>query len=164
MQIEICELTESLIKPVEDLFVAYSRELELDEHKDPRLTEAVLREKIFRGLFLEKWRQGIVNITISLADDDPIAFAIWQVDGPLSDWNKRPGWGFIREFYVDSHLRGQGVGAALLEEVLRRIFKKANHVYLTADESATGFWQACGFAETGEWEGNGNRIMERHKE
>lgn len=163
MQVKIIELTEETKTAAEDLFIAYSHELGMDEQSDPRLTEKVLREKIFRGLFVKKWEEGALFITLAAVGGEPAGFAIYQIDAPESDWNKRPGWGFIREFYVSPRARRQGIGRALAEHAAKRLLEKTDRLYLTGDEDegALAFWKACGYRGTGEVNENGTYTMEQ---
>ncbi len=156
MDVKIFDLTEETAAAAEELFIRYCRELELDEHMDARLNEQVLREKIFRGLFLQKWREGAVSVALTETAGALSGFAIYQIDSPASDWNRRAGWGFIREFWIDPACRGQGQGRALAEYAARQMFARTDRLYLTGDPDALGFWAACGFRETGEIDPNDN--------
>ena len=145
------------VAQLEALFLDYCRELRLSE-EDPRLTDTVLREKILQGLFLKHWQAGVVRIALAWEEDRPVGFSFYQVDGPDSDWNHRPGWGFFREFYVVPAARRRGVGRALAA-FCRAQLGPVPGVYLTADTAAEGFWRACGFTDAGETAPNGNRIF-----
>ncbi len=113
------------------------------------LSEDTIRSRLC-PFILGQWEKGIVRIALLFADDAPIGFSIYQIDDPASDWCKRPGWGFIREFFITPGHRMQGYGKALAaytETQLRSM--GAAKIYLTS-EDAIGFWIACGYGNTNE--------------
>lgn len=59
--------------------------------------------------------QGVTFLALLFDGETAVGFAQYQVDSPQSDWNERPGWGFLREWYVDAGHRGQGLGRVLAE-------------------------------------------------
>ncbi len=83
--------------------------------------------------------------------DDLIGFCQYQTDSPESDWNLRPGWGFIREFYICPDRRGRGFGRTLAAAAVSRMGGLSSRpgIYLTAEPDAVGFWSRCGFYGTG---------------
>ena len=109
-------------------------------------------EHITRGrildLFHAEQQQSIIQIALCLDNQNPIGFTIYQIDRPESDWCKRPGWGFIREFYISPEYRNKGFGsqlAAYSEIELQRL--GAKQLYVTA-EASIGFWEQCGYINT----------------
>lgn len=152
---EIREYDPAWEQAAEEQFVRYARE-DLEE----TCPDKILREKIWRGVFVTGWEKGLLSIALALADGEPAGFVIYQVDSPESDWCKRPGWGLIREFCIAPEFRRRGYGRALAEYAERELSRKADQLYLTAhDEAAVKFWTACGFSETGEVNKNGTRTM-----
>lgn len=134
----------SLRSQFEQMLVTYFID---DLHSD-------IPEDIIRGKLMEHItgyvHHHITYIAIALEGDTPIGFSIYQIDSPESDWCKRPGWGFIREFHIAEGYRGQGFGnalAAYTEQQLRSL--GAVQLYLTSD-SAAGFWEKLGWHSTQE--------------
>ena len=112
-------------------------------------------------LLVAQQESGILRVDLLVTETKPIGFSIYQIDTPESDWCKRPGWGFIREFYVAPACRLQGFGGALAahsEKQLRNM--GAEHLYLTADDGIP-FWKHCGWQETEEISSNDLRILEK---
>ena len=95
---------------------------------------------------LSQWQDGILDILLLLEGTEPAGFAICQVDSPASDWCKREGWGFIREFYIAPPYRLTGKGRFLAghTELLLKA-KQTDQVYLTTD-GALDFWLHCGYS------------------
>ena len=122
-------------------------------------------EDIVRGKladFIEgQWEAGLIRIDLVMDDETCAGFSVYQIDTPESDWCKRPGWGFIREFYVAPSFRSHGTGKTLAlhtEQALRSL--GAQHLYLTSD-NAVPFWRKCGWRLTEELCSNGQNILEK---
>lgn len=120
-------------------------------------------EEIVRGKLMELItcyaKKRIIHIAVALERETPIGFSIYQIDSAESDWCKRPGWGFIREFYIARGHRGKGCGRALAdytEHQLRNL--GATQLYLTSDD-AIGFWQRCGYSNKHEMCSNDLEIL-----
>ncbi|MBR5546832.1 MAG: GNAT family N-acetyltransferase [Clostridia bacterium] len=95
---------------------------------------------------LSQWRDGILDILLLLEKEQTEGFAICQVDSLASDWCKREGWGFIREFYVAQESRLSGKGRFLAEQTEQLLKEKqAEQVYLTTS-GALEFWLRCGYS------------------
>ncbi len=95
---------------------------------------------------LSQCHDGILEILLLLDREKTAGFAICQVDSPASDWCKREGWGFIREFYIAPSYRLMGKGRFLAghtELLLKE--KQAEQVYLTTSD-ALEFWLHCGYS------------------
>ena len=129
-----------------------------DRDKYPQFVDMLVEyfddipEHITRGKILDllhsKQQQSIIQIALCLDNQKPIGFTIYQIDCPESDWCKRPGWGFIREFYISPEYRNKGFGsqlAAYSEIELQRL--GAKQLYVTA-ETSIGFWEKCGYVNT----------------
>ena len=127
--------------------------------------DAGIPEDIIRGKLVEliqsQYEQGIIRICIAFDAGQAIGFSIFQMDTPKSDWCKRPGWGFIREFYIRPPFRGQGRGRELASYTeLAMAQMGAKQMYLTSG-SAIPFWKSCGWKETGQLSSNGLYILEK---
>jgi len=128
----------------EALFLPYFQELEANEPQP--LSPEIITKKLL-PFVLNQWEKGIIHIDLCLADDACTGFVIYQIDEPESDWCKRPGWGFIREFYIRPESRRKGLGHAMAAHVVAALKDMGTaQVYLTSD-NAVAFWQHCGFTD-----------------
>ena len=77
------------------------------------------------------------------------------------DTDQRPGSGYIMEFYVIPARRRAGLGRKYLP-LVGEVLKAAGcpMVWLASHPAAEGFWRACGFHETREFERN-QKVMTR---
>jgi len=126
------------------LFLSYFQEL---EKEDPQpLNPGIITEKLI-PFILDQWRKGLIHIELCMTDLAAAGFSIYQIDHPESDWCKRPGWGFIREFYIRPESRRKGLGHAMAAHVVAALKDMGTaQVYLTSD-NAVAFWQHCGFTD-----------------
>jgi len=133
-----------------DMLVAY-----LDD-----IPEHIIRGKLL-DLIHAMQEQSIVHIELCLENQQPFGFTIYQIDCPESDWCKRPGWGFIREFYISPEYRHKGYGKQLADhsETALRLLG-ATQLYVTS-ETAIGFWERCGYVNTFTRCSNDQFIMEK---
>lgn len=123
------------------------------------IPEEIIREKLLDHI-LGYCEKDIIRVAVAVHDGTPVGFSIYQIDRPESDWCKREGWGFIREFYIAPACRKLGFGTALAEFTVRELEKMgAEGIYLTSDD-AIPFWESCGFRDTGEKCSNGLNILE----
>lgn len=128
---------------------------------EPRITPTLLKTRLVPHI-LGEVASGAVRADIALEEGELIAFSLYQIDNPNSDWNHRPGWGFVREFCVAKEHRGKGVGKALAKHTEEQLLGMgAEKLYLTT-HSASEFWSACGFTDTGEPESNGNTVFTKY--
>jgi GNAT superfamily N-acetyltransferase len=142
--VAIVDYTSAYERAWRELFTTYF----VDDLKTG-LPKEIIQTKIC-NFILDAVRNETVSMKIALSADRPIGFGIYQIDTPKSDWCKREGWGFIREFYIERAHRGLGCGRRLCESVelaLRQM--GAAQIYLTSDD-AVGFWLRCGYADSGE--------------
>lgn len=145
--------THSMKAQFADLLAAYFPEVASD------IPEDILRGKL-ADLIDEQHSQGILGITIAAEGTAAIGFSIYQIDTPESDWCKRPGWGFIREFYIVPEFRKQGFGRRLAYHTEQRLGEMgAARLYLTSD--CGPFWTGCGWQDTGEVCSNDLPIFEK---
>ena len=137
-----------------DNMAAYMTEL------DCGIPEEIIRGKL-ADFIDSQWESGIICIDLLMEEDICAGFSVYQMDTPESDWCKRPGWGFIREFYIDPSFRKTGMGRKLAEhtEVTLRTMG-AKQLYLTSD-GAIPFWRSCGWTLSQEVCSNGQPILEK---
>lgn len=122
------------------------------------IPEDIVRNKLV-GHILNYVQNHIIHLAFAVEEEILIGFSIYQIDTVESDWCKRPGWGFIREFCIRRPYRGRGNGkqlASYTEQQLRNM--GASHLYLTSD-SAVGFWERCGWSNTHEQGSNDLEIL-----
>ena len=102
-------------------------------------------------IILEKVNTGVTFLNILEIDTQLCGFILYQVDVPESDWCKRPGWGFIRETYINRDSRGSGYGKLLALSAEDELIKHGvDKIYLDASSQALEFWAKCGFNDTAE--------------
>lgn len=141
-------------QPLADRMVDYMAELGSDIPED--IVRGKLSDFIDRQCSL-----GILRISLAVEEDTLIGFSVYQIDQPESDWYKRPGWGFIREFYIAPEFRCRNYGRQLAqhtEQALREM--GAENLYLTSGDGIP-FWQRCGWRLTEETCSNDLRILEK---
>ena len=139
----------------EELLVTY---FTVDLNSD--IPEDIIRSKLM-NLINRQTAEKVIHVAIAMDDDIPVGFSIYQIDTPDSDWCKRPGWAFIREFHVARSCRHRGFGSALAaysEEKLLQLGTR--RIYLTSDDAAD-FWIHCGYKKTNEICSNDLPILEK---
>ena len=141
-------------KQFEDAFVDYF----IDDLGAP-LPEEGVRTKVVSS-FRELNAKGVAPTILAIDDEGGLAgFVIFQIDSEKSDWNDRPGWGFIRECHVNKGWRRRGVGTALVT-IACNVMKQsgAAEAYLTTEKDFE-FWEHAGFTRTGEQAPNGGEVL-----
>ena len=134
-----------LRRSFEEMLVAYFVH---DLNSD--IPEEIVRGKLM-DLITGQLQDGTYHLAIALEAEGPMGFSIYQIDTPGSDWCKRPGWGFIREFYIKKEYRKQGFGRTLAEFTEAELRSLgAERLYLTADPAVIPFWESCGWKNTPE--------------
>lgn len=137
-----------------DMFVSYF----VNDFHAP-FPEETIREAIVPR-FVELSKRKVAPILIAFEDDVPLGFVCFQIDSSASDWNERPGWGMLRELYVDQRWRRRGVGSVLATVAVRAMAESgATQAYLTT-EDAFGFWESLGWQKTEAVAPNGGTVME----
>ena len=152
----ILDYNAALRSQIEELLVTY---FTVDLNSD--IPEDIIRGKLM-DLIRKQIENGVIHVAIAMDDHSAIGFSIYQIDSAESDWCKRPGWGFIREFCIKKPYRHRGFGAILAaysEEKLLQL--GASQIYLTSDD-AVDFWIHCGYQKTNEICSNGLPILEKH--
>lgn len=128
------DLKESLIQMLSSYFV--------DDLHEEWTAKTISRISNF---LIAQHEKRIVSILIAFKENIPVGFAVYQVDTKDSDWCKRAGWGFIREFYIQKNLRRIGIGRFLATEVEQQLLSQnIKRIYLTTD-NALEFWLRCGY-------------------
>ena len=139
---------------MDERMVAYMTELKCD------IPEEIIRGKLM-DLIDRQCASGVIHADLAIEDTVCIGFSIYQIDSVESDWCKRPGWGFIREFYVIPSFRNHGYGKALAAHTVQQLKSMgAQNLYLTSTE-AVPFWQKCGWSRTQTLCSNDQYILEK---
>lgn len=150
----IIDYTNAFQSQFEDLIIDYFAELGDIAPAD------VLREKLL-PFIRRQLDSEIIRISLITDERGPMGFSVYQIDQETSDWCKRPGWGFIREFYIAPPYRKLGYGARLAAGTERRLREMgAVQLYLTSGSGAA-FWQKCGWRLTEEICSNDLNILEK---
>ena len=91
-------------------------------------------------------------VYLSYKKDVPVGFVIAQIDDIGGKWCLKPGYGLIREIFIDKNHRRKGYGKEMyefIEKTLKR--EKVKKLYLTTDTvDGIEFWQGQGYKFTGE--------------
>ena len=127
-------------------------------------SKETLKRVLVHGVILRQYENEIVHIDVAKHNDRLKGFIIYQIDSEKSDWNERPGMGFIREFFVCEHSQKRGIGSALLASAEERLQKLgAKGVYLTSGERehVKHFYVARGYETDHTRATNGNEYFEK---
>lgn len=128
MDYKIKKLEKEDYEEFADMFVDYFIN-ETGANDDPDKLKVGLVRMIFRQV-----EHKIVYVDVAKADKI-CGFILYQIDKPESDWNERPGWGLIREFFVAKEHRNKGVGAMLLANAEKKLkLRGVKNIYLTSSE------------------------------
>ncbi len=139
------------------LMTAYFPEVNAD------IPQYIIETKLIE-LIESQIESHLLNAAIAFEKDIPVGFSIFQIDRPESDWCKREGWGFIREFYIVPEYRRRHFGTELAHYSVQKLKEMDAHgLYLTSDTSsmAESFWLSCGWAKTGAVASNHLPILEK---
>ncbi len=130
------------------LMLMYSREL--DEHQD-RSTDSEILNKWTDSMIAKQHDSGRC-LKLCCAGGGVIGFLFGKIDSEQDKGFKKPGYGYVMEFYVLPEYRNSGYGRKMFRH-LEGFFRSngVKRMYLTADP-VTGkpFWEALGFVSTGE--------------
>ena len=113
-----------------EMFLKY-----FNEDLQYEISEEVFKERLLPLMEKEKLFD-IIEILLAIEDGETVGFIIYQIDCEDSDWNKREGWGFVRELYVDKNYRHKSIGSALVGEMEKDLFDV--DIYLTSQVDE--FW------------------------
>ena len=120
------------------------------EYDEPTPSPEQLAER-FRSLL------GQSHTEVLLANDEPIGVAVLRFVPSI--WSEAQEC-YLAELYVIPSRRGQGIGRALMQEVLRTAKERgADYIYLGTSEddtAARGLYEKFGFTNR---EGDGGPIM-----
>jgi hypothetical protein len=95
----ILDYNAALRSQFEELLVTY---FTVDLNSD--IPENIICGKLM-DLISKQAENGVIHVAIATENDSAIGFSIYQIDSAESDWCKRPGWGFIREFCIKKPYR-----------------------------------------------------------
>ena len=124
------------------------------------IPDDIIRSKLM-DLINKQSAEQLIHVALAMENDTAIGFSIYQIDGSDSDWCKRPGWGFIREFYIANSWRHLGYGTALADYSEQKLMELGTRqIYLTSDD-AMDFWIHCGYQKTEEICSNDLPILEK---
>lgn len=152
MQIEL--LSDRYLDQFKEMFVDYF----VSDLKAPFAPE-VIRDQIAPKP-AEASAAGYAPVLLAVDGDRAVGFIQFQIDSEESDWNDRPGWGFIRECYVRRDYRRRGVGTALVQTADASMREAgASRAYLTCEDNFA-FWESMGWERTGQTAPNGGEVLE----
>ena len=124
-----------------EMFSAYFRE-------DFKIVISDTKINVICSEIAESVTSKITWMDMLLVDSKLTGFIYYQIDNPESDWCEREGWGFIREIYIKSNMRGRGLGTKLVAGAEKELYNKGvRYIYLTSDEMGQ-FWNFCGYKKT----------------
>ena len=128
-----------------DMFKAYYKELGCDDDAQHLIDEYILPDLL----------AGLLKTDVLYENDAPAGFVIYQKDDIDNDWNKKEGWGDIREIFIIPPLRRKGYGKFLLYTAEYRLKESgADKAYCLPEERSVPFFTACGYEKTDEYDGD----------
>lgn len=141
--LHVFPLTSDAQTEFEKLFTDYYTELDCDEDIPRLLSEYIIPDLL----------AGLIKIDV-LKDGETFAgFVIYQIDDIDNEWNKKEGWGDIREIYVIPSLRRKGLGKFLLYTAEFKLKESgADKCYALPNEAAEIFFNACGYEKGNEYD------------
>lgn len=126
------------------LFSRYYGELGCDDDCDHLLDEYVVPDYL----------AGLLSVDLLDDDGETVGFIIYQTDDITNEWNRKEGWGDIREIFLTCDARGKGYGKFMLYAAEMKLRERgAQKIYALPPESSLGFFRACGYADSGEYDG-----------
>jgi GNAT superfamily N-acetyltransferase len=129
------------------LLLTFIRELAKYERLADKVvaTELVLRESLFGA-------RPTAEALIAYLGDEPVGYAIWFYN--FSSFTGRSGL-YIEDIYVRPHVRGRGIGKALLVHLARlaneRGCARMEWAVLDWNEPAISFYRSLGARPLDEW-------------
>ena len=142
----------------ESLMIPYNMEL-VAHHPNSMVNEEFIKKLTLSSLNI----QGPADRHLELCfdEDELIGFLYGKVDHEDHKGHKKPGFGYIMEFYVKSEFRRKGYGKIMFER-LEKLFliDGAERMYLnTGTETGVEFWTSLGFKATDEIQPHNNMII-----
>lgn len=116
------------------------------------------------GIIGDETKKYAIWLYLCVKGQEPVGFAMAQIDTTDNPLCKREGWGFIREFYIVPSYRRKGYAKQMCELIENVIYTNgARDIYLTANQkTGVPFWEAMGYTFSGVVdEKNGNKIYEK---
>jgi ribosomal protein S18 acetylase RimI-like enzyme len=111
--------------------------------------ESARSEPAWRDWAAGRWRGGVAVV---FAARDPMGAVVGTATG--AEFEAEPGVAHLYAMWVAPDARGSGVGRALVEAVVAwAVGRGCGRIVLSVTESnrsARRFYEACGFADTGE--------------
>ena len=90
-----------------------------------------------------------IKISILYLKDEPIGFAMYQIDRLDNPWFMYENVGDVREFFIVPKHRKKGYARFLFQSVKAYFLSKnVKDIYLTSDDTGE-FWEKLGFHKTG---------------
>lgn len=140
--IKVTALTDSYKNDFVKLFTDYYTELGCGEDIPHLIEEYILPDLL----------SGLIKADILFDSETCAGFVIYQKDDIDNEWNFKEGWGDIREIYIAPESRGKGYGKFLLYTAEFRLKEAGtDKAYCLPSEEASGFFYACGYSETEEY-------------
>lgn len=141
--LHVFPLTSDTQAQFEKLFSDYYAELGCDDDVPHLLSEYVICDLL----------AGLIKIELIKDGETFAGFVIYQIDDIDNEWNKKEGWGDIREIYVVPPLRCRGLGRFLLYTAEFKLRESgADKCYALPSEGSEKFFEACGYAKSREYD------------
>lgn len=121
---------------------------ELDRHQN-RSTDSLILER-WTDRIIEKQFDASMCLKLCFYGSSVIGFLYGKIDRTEDKGFKKPGYGYVMEFYVLPEYRRKGYGRRMFNH-LEKYFKTNNvdKMYLTADPiTGKPFWESMGFVCT----------------
>ncbi len=121
------------------LFAAYYSELGCDDDCGRLLDDYIIPDIL----------AGLIRVDLLSDDGSVCGFVIYQTDDVTNDWNKKEGWGDIREIYIVPAFRKRGNGKFLLYTAEMKLKESGtSRSYCLPAEGSEEFFTACGYRKT----------------
>ena len=145
IMIKVTPLNDTCKDEFARLFGLYYRELDCADDTAHLIDEYILPDLL----------AGLIKIDMLSEEGKYIGFVIYQKDDIDNDWNKKEGWGDIREIFIIPPLRRKGYGKFLLYTAEYRLKESgADKAYCLPEERSVPFFTACGYEKTDEYDGD----------